>query len=72
MVSTIRRYELTDAEWERFKPYIPEEQEAVSRGRPPTDSRKMLLESVGFSGAALLGEIFQSDTVLGKPCINGS
>ena len=40
--STIRRYELTDAEWERFKPYIPEEQEAGSRGRPPTDSRKML------------------------------
>ena len=42
MVSTIRRYELTDAEWERFKPYIPEGQETSSRGRPPTDSRKML------------------------------
>ena len=42
MVSTIRRYELTDAEWEQFKPYIPEEQESVSRGRPSKDSRTML------------------------------
>ena len=34
MVSKIRRYELTDEEWEHIKPYIPEEQEAGSRGRP--------------------------------------
>ena len=42
MVSTIRRYELSVAEWEQFKPYIPEEQESSSRGRPPKDSRTML------------------------------
>ena len=42
MVSVVRRYEITDPEWERIKPYIPEEQEAGSRGRPSKDSRTML------------------------------
>lgn len=42
MVSTIRRYELTDWEWEHIKPYIPEEQASSSRGRPAKDSRTIL------------------------------
>jgi transposase len=42
MVSVVRRYEITDPEWERIKPYIPEEQEARTRGRPSKDSRTML------------------------------
>ncbi len=42
MVSTIRRYEITDVEWEHIKPYIPEEQEVSSRGRPCKESRAML------------------------------
>ena len=42
MVSKVRRYELTDEEWVRIKPYIPEEQETGSRGRPSKDSRQML------------------------------
>ena len=44
MVSKVRRYELTDEEWEHMKPYIPEEQEAGSRRRPSKDSRQMLNE----------------------------
>jgi hypothetical protein len=27
MAAVIRRYEITDEEWEQIKPYIPEEQE---------------------------------------------
>ena len=42
MAAVIRRYEITDEEWEQIKPYIPEEQEASSRGRPSKDSRTML------------------------------
>lgn len=42
MVSTIRRYEVTDAEWKQIKPYIPEEVQTVRRERPPKDSRQML------------------------------
>ena len=42
MAAVIRRYEITDEEWEQIKPYIPEEQEAGSRGRPSKDSRTML------------------------------
>ena len=42
MVSKVRRYELTEEEWEHIKPYIPEEQETSSRGRPSKDSRQML------------------------------
>ena len=42
MAAVIRRYELTDEEWEHIKPYIPEEQTTGSRGRPSKDSRQML------------------------------
>lgn len=41
MVSTVRRYEVTDDEWAKITPYIPEAKEG-SRGRPPADARKML------------------------------
>ncbi len=39
MVSKVRRYKITDEEWEQIKPYIPEEQEAGSRGRPSNGVR---------------------------------
>ena len=42
MAAVIRRYEVTDEEWEQIKRYIPEEQESNSRGRPSKDSRTML------------------------------
>ena len=42
MAAVIRRYEITDEEWLQIKPYIPEEQEVCSRGRPSKDSRMML------------------------------
>ena len=41
MAAVIRRYEVTDDEWERVKCYIPEKQESHSRGRPSKDSRTM-------------------------------
>ena len=41
MVSMVRRYEVTDDEWERIKSYFPKAEER-SRGRPAADSRKML------------------------------
>ena len=42
MAAVIRRYEVTDEEWEQIKPYIPEEQAGITRGRPSKDSRTML------------------------------
>ena len=44
MVSVVRRYEISSPEWERIKPYIPEEQEADSGEDHPKDSRTMLNE----------------------------
>ena len=41
MTRVIRRYELTDAEWERLQPYFPERQ-AGDKGRPKRDPREML------------------------------
>lgn len=32
MVSTIRRYEVTEEEWKQIKPYIPEETDPVRQG----------------------------------------
>ena len=54
MAAVIRRYEITDEEWEQIKPYIPEEQEAGSRGKPSKDSRIMLngIFQILRSGAA--------------------
>ena len=37
----MRRYELTDGEWERIKGYFPEK-EAGTRGRPPKPPREVL------------------------------
>ena len=33
MAKSIRRYELSDSEWERLKPYF-EKEESQKRGRP--------------------------------------
>lgn len=40
-MTTQRRYELTDSEWERLKKYFPE-REAGEMGRPKNDDRQML------------------------------
>ncbi len=37
----MRRYELTDNEWERIKQYFPEK-EPGTRGRPPKSAREVL------------------------------
>ena len=41
MTRVIRRYELTDAEWERLQPYFPERQMG-DKGRPKREPREML------------------------------
>ena len=41
MKRIIRRYELTDAEWERLQPYFPEQQMG-DKGRPRREPREML------------------------------
>ena len=41
MKRIIRRYELTDAEWERLQPYFPERQMG-DKGRPRREPREML------------------------------
>jgi len=48
-----RRYEITDAEWERIKEYFPE-REAGQKGRPRNDDRQMLngILWISRSGAA--------------------
>lgn len=53
MGNVVRRYEITDAEWEQLTQYFPERQ-AVERGRPRKDSRQMLkgIVWIARSGAA--------------------
>ena len=53
MTQVIRRYELTDAEWERLEPYFPE-RKAGDRGRPKREPREMLngIFWIARSGAA--------------------
>lgn len=53
MSNIIRRYELTDEEWERLKKYFPERQ-STDKGRPRNDSRKILngIFWIARSGAA--------------------
>ena len=53
MKAVIRRYELTDAEWERLKEYFPDRQ-AGDKGRPRKDSRQILngILWIARSGAA--------------------
>ena len=53
MKRIIRRYELTDAEWERLQPYFPERQMG-DKGRPKREPREMLngIFWIARSGAA--------------------
>ena len=53
MKRIIRRYELTDAEWERLQPYFPERQ-AGDKGRPKREPRDLLngIFWIARSGAA--------------------
>lgn len=48
MVSTGRRYEVTDDEWERIKPYLPKNKRRIKRAsssRFPEDAKWNLLDS---------------------------
>ena len=53
MGNVVRRYEITDANWEQLKQYFPERQSG-ERGRPRKDSRQMLngIVWIARSGAA--------------------
>lgn len=53
MVQVVRRYELTDAEWERLQPYFPERQMG-DKGRPRRNPREILngIFWIARSGAA--------------------
>ena len=53
MKRIIRRYELTDAEWERLEPYFSERQ-IGDKGLPRRESRGMLngIFGIARSGAA--------------------
>ena len=53
MTRAIRRYELSDDEWERLRPYFRERQEG-DKGRPRREPREMLngIFWVARSGAA--------------------
>ena len=53
MKRIIRRYELTDAEWERVRPYFPERQPG-DKGRPRREPREILngIFWIARSGAA--------------------
>ena len=72
MVSTIRRYELTDAEWERLSPTFRKNKKPAPGEGLLQIPGKCSMESAGFSEVELPGGIFLNDTALGKPCINGS
>ena len=41
MAKSVQRYELSDSEWERLKPYI-EKEELHKRGRPRRNARELL------------------------------
>ena len=71
MKRVIRRYELTDEEWERLKKYFPERQPGTL-GRPRKDSRDMLngIFWIARSGAAR--GIFRRDTDHGRQYTSGS
>ena len=53
MAKSIRRYELSDSEWERLKPYF-EKEESQKRGRPRRNARELLnaILWITHSGAA--------------------
>ena len=53
MAKSIRRYELSDSEWERLKPYF-EKKELQKRGRPRRNARELLnaILWITHSGAA--------------------
>ena len=52
MANIVRRYELSDSEWEKLKPYF--EKEAQKKGRPRRDARELLnaILWIARSGAA--------------------
>lgn len=53
MAKSIRRYELSDSEWERLKPYF-EKEESQKRGHPRRNARELLnaILWITHSGAA--------------------
>ena len=68
MAKSIRRYELSDSEWERLKPYF-EKEESQKRGRPRRNARELLNAILSVERH---GVICRNDMEHGKPHTNGS
>jgi hypothetical protein len=71
MVSKVRRYELTEEEWEHINPTFLRNKKPVHEGGHPRIPGKCSTESSGFFEAELPGEIFPSGMDLGKPFTSG-
>ncbi len=61
----LRRYELTDEEWNRIVPLLPPENTG-KQGRPRKDNRIILNGMVWLARSVHPGEIFQNVMVPGK------
>ena len=59
-----RRYELTDAQWDRIKDMIPH----AKTGRPPKDDRMMLNAISGWHEAERHGQTFRPGMARIRPC----
>ena len=69
MAAVIRRYEITDEEWEQI--ILKNKQLAYGEGLPKIPGQ-CSTESFGFSGAEQPGGIFPKDMDPGRPCISDS
>ena len=63
----LRRYELTDEEWNRIAPLLPPKNTG-KQGRPRKDTRTILNGRSSSPAAVHLGETCRSVTALGRLC----
>lgn len=63
-----RRYELTDAQWDRIKDMIPR----AKTGRPPKDDRMMLNAMFWLARSGAAWQISRHDSAHTKRCIADS
>ena len=61
----MRRYELSDTQWEQIEDLFPSSPH--SRGRPRREDRLLLHAIFGSCAQVQLGVIYPSSMVLGKP-----
>lgn len=67
-MTTPKRYELEDAQWDRIKGYFP----PYRTGRPSSLDNPPSTLSSGSCAAGLLGVIYLNAMALGKRCIVAS